>query len=86
MKLDRVVLLASLLFFSILIVSPFLRVDRIQAVSPDYWPTLDWQLSTPESHGMNVTLLEEMEAYIDLWEWAEDITSLLVVHEGYLVY
>lgn len=86
MKLDRVVLLASLLIFSILIVSPFNQIDEIQAASPDYWSTVDWQTSTPESHGMNETLLDEMEAYIDLWEWAGDMMSLLVVHEGYLVY
>ncbi|MDO8124009.1 MAG: serine hydrolase [Candidatus Hermodarchaeota archaeon] len=85
MKQTRMMLHAAVLIFSILVTSPFMH-DRIQAVSPEYWPTIDWQTATPESHDMNVTLLEEMEAYINDSSWSEDIISLLIVHGGYLVY
>ena len=43
----------------------------IQFTEPvDYWPTEDWQTSTPDEHGVNGTLLEIMNDYIyeeDLW-------------------
>jgi CubicO group peptidase (beta-lactamase class C family) len=63
-----------------------MRIDLIQASVPDYWPTEDWQTSTPEEHGINITRLQEMEAYIDGSSWGDDIISLLIVHGGYLVY
>ncbi len=86
MNLRYQFLLTAFFLSSMLIISPLGQICRIQAASPDYWPTADWQMATPESHDMNTTLLAEMEVYIDLWEWADDMTSLLVVHEGYLVY
>lgn len=86
MKLSRPLLLTTLFLSSILMSCSFLQSCKIQAVFPDYWPTVDWQTATPESHNMNATLLTEMEAYIDLWEWADEMTSLLAVHEGYIVY
>ncbi len=86
MNPGRQFLLTAFFLSAILIISPLIQISRIQASSSDYWPTVDWQMATPESHSMNTTLLAEMEAYIGLWEWADDMTSLLVVHEGYLVY
>lgn len=86
MNLSRQFLFTIFFLSSILIISPLVQISRIQAASPDYWPTADWQMATPESHGMNTTLLAGMEAYIDLWEWADEMTSLLAVHEGYIVY
>ncbi len=86
MNLSRQFLLTAFFLSAILIISPLVQNSRIQASSPDYWPTVDWQTATPEAHNMNATLLTEMEAYIDLWEWADEMTALLVVHEGYLVY
>lgn len=86
MKLRNPLLLALLVLFSLLVMIPSVNVSRIQASLPEYWPTDDWLTSTPDAHGMNVTRLEEMEAYIDLCTWNEDLYSLLIVHNGYLVY
>jgi CubicO group peptidase (beta-lactamase class C family) len=55
----------------------------LQQDGPDYWPTIDWRVATPESRGMNSSRLEEMLSIaID-----EDLPlhSLLVVKDGYLV-
>jgi len=58
---------------------------EIQTTEPvDYWPTEEWQTSTPEEHGMNGTLLEIMNDYIDeedLW-----LDSVVVIKDGYIVY
>ncbi|MHA1637352.1 MAG: serine hydrolase domain-containing protein [Candidatus Thorarchaeota archaeon] len=58
--------------------------SSVIAESGDYWPTDEWQISTPEEHGMNGTLLEIMEDYVyeeELW-----IHSIVVVKDGYIVY
>jgi len=53
-------------------------------VSRDYWPTEDWQASTPEAQGMNSEKLDEIELLID--DEGYEIDSILVVRGGYLVY
>jgi CubicO group peptidase (beta-lactamase class C family) len=49
----------------------------------DYWPTEQWQNSTPEEQGMNSVLLENMIDYID--EESFNIDSIIVIRHGYIV-
>ena len=51
--------------------------------NPDYWPTKDWQHSTPEEQGMDSAQLVRMFEYIE----DDNVTlhSLLIVRNGYLV-
>ncbi|MHA2084394.1 MAG: serine hydrolase domain-containing protein [Candidatus Thorarchaeota archaeon] len=53
-------------------------------VPRDYWPTDDWQMSTPENQGMNTSKLDRIEWFID--DRGYEIDSVLVVRGGYLVY
>ncbi len=46
----------------------------------DYWPTDGWLTSTPDVHGMNSTLFD------DLVEIASPLRSFLVIRNGYLIY
>ena len=50
---------------------------------PDYWPTNEWKTSPPESQGMDSKLLVKMMGMI--WKRANDIESVLVVRNGYVV-
>jgi len=52
----------------------------------DYWPTLEWQTSTPEEQGMNSKKLEKMDEYIDSQDWHYYVDSLLIIRNGYIVY
>ena len=49
----------------------------------DYWPTVEWLSSTPESQNMNTTLLNSMISYIYDQEYAFD--SIIIVRHGYVV-
>jgi len=49
----------------------------------DYWPTDEWQFSTPEMQGMDPAKLAIAERFIQ--ERLPDAFSLLVVRNGYLV-
>lgn len=62
---------------------PVVLFDEVD-VSRDYWPTEDWQASTPEAQGMNSERLDEIELLID--DEGYEIDSILVVRGGYLVY
>ena len=71
---------------SFLLMVPVSNISTVSAVIPDYWPTEEWRTSTPEDQGMNSTLLQEMEGWIQRRTWGDDVISLLIVHNGYLVY
>jgi len=49
----------------------------------DYWPTDEWQTSTPEEQGMKSAILNELMTKID--EDLIAIDSLLIVKNGYMV-
>ncbi len=53
---------------------------------PDYWPTVDWQTSTPESHGLNSAYLTALDDYINDQLWGNAMVSTLVVKNGYLIH
>lgn len=50
---------------------------------PDYWPTQSWKTSSPESQGMDSSILLNMLEVI--WERDIKIDSVLVVRNGYAV-
>jgi len=54
--------------------------------NPDYWPTEGWQISTPEEQGMQNRQLQNMDDYIERSYWADDMNSLLVIRNGYIIY
>jgi len=54
--------------------------------NPDYWPTNEWQTSTPEEQEIQNGKLEEMDDYIESSDWSDNLDSLLVVRNGYIVY
>lgn len=51
--------------------------------TPEYWPTKDWLLSTPEKQGMKS---EELATYFSTWSQRQfHLDSLVVIRNGYLV-
>jgi len=52
----------------------------------DYWPTTEWQISTPEEQGLRSREFDKMDNYIDSNNWHYYVDSLLVVKNGYIVY
>ena len=66
------------------------RMDPIiyESVDPDYWPTQDWQTSTPEEQGMDsANLLEMVQFYEKEHAKNENITidSVTIIRNGYVV-
>lgn len=59
---------------------------ELQPSAPDYWPTLGWRTSLPKDQGVAITKLREMEVYIDNKNIKQNIDSLLIIRNGYLVY
>lgn len=66
------------------------RMDPIkyESVDPDYWPTQQWQTSTPEKQGMNSNGLIEMLQFYEK-EHAKNeniaIDSITIIRNGYVV-
>ena len=50
----------------------------------DYWPTDEWQNSTPEEQGMNSSYLDQMDDYYTANNW--HLRSVLLIRNGYIVY
>ena len=79
----------TILYLSI-ILSPLLvpssALQQNLASQSDYWPTSGWVTTTPEEQGMLSERLEAMDDYIDTKGWTDDIDSLLIIRNGYLVY
>lgn len=49
----------------------------------DYWPTIEWQMASPGSHGMNSEKLIELVSYVQ--DQLPHTTSMLIVRHGYIV-
>lgn len=54
------------------------------AVQRDYWPTSGWRTANPAEHGMDPSLLAELDARAR--DDFPQVNSMLVVRHGYLVY
>ncbi|MHA2429327.1 MAG: serine hydrolase domain-containing protein [Candidatus Hermodarchaeia archaeon] len=87
MTRTRIFLLAlmPLLLLSLTIIPTNSMVDPISKV-PDYWPTNNWQTSTPEDQGMASIFLTALDDYIDEAYLGNPIKSTLVIKNGYLVH
>ncbi|MFW9847093.1 MAG: serine hydrolase domain-containing protein [Candidatus Thorarchaeota archaeon] len=57
---------------------------KVSAQVRDYWPTDDWITTTPEEQGVNSSRLEEAASFIE--DSGARVRSMLVVHNGYLVF
>ena len=90
----------SILFISILLSLPlFYSISNLDIkfksstkeknplqAAPDCWPTSNWRFASPESQGISLGKIEEMENYIENQNLESSIDSILVVRNGYLVY
>ncbi len=78
----------SLMLIGILLSPALIRENRIQPalsqISRDYWPTEEWQTSTPEEQGMDSTKLDRVEGIIEEREY--EIDACIIVRGGYIVY
>lgn len=52
----------------------------------EYWPTSGWITATPDEQGVSSEKLQAMEDYVDNQGWNDNVNSILVVRNGYLVY
>ncbi len=81
-KIISIMTLSLILFITSIM--PVHGYDIAQAATDrDYWPTDEWQNSTPEAQGMNSALLNDMMTAIE--ENQILIESLLIVKNGYMV-
>lgn len=67
---------------------PAMKPIRYDPVSPDYWPTESWRMSTPEEQGMDsAKLLEMIEYYQKTYSEKNTmaIDSITIVRNGYIV-
>ncbi len=56
---------------------------RYDSASRDYWPTVEWQNSTPEEQGMDSVRLQQMIDHIE--SESLDVHSVIVVRHGYII-
>lgn len=49
-----------------------------------YWPTQEWQVTTPERQGMDSAILDRISGYIK--DSGIEVNSVIVIRHGYLVY
>jgi CubicO group peptidase (beta-lactamase class C family) len=49
-----------------------------------YWPTQEWQATTPEKQGMDSALLDRITRYVK--DSGVEVDSVIVVRHGYIVY
>jgi len=57
------------------------------AASPDkrpYWPTQEWQVTTPEKQGMDSATLDRITSYVK--DSGFEVNSVIVIRHGYIVY
>ncbi len=62
-------------------------IPYVTAIPPqDYWPTLEWQTSTPKAQGMSSRKLNQLDNFIESTALNYYIDSFLVIRNGYIVY
>ena len=71
------------IFIGILIFIICWNVGLAADEKPDYWPIKGWKTASPESQGVDSTLLVDMLETI--WEHDFDIDSVLVIRNGYII-
>jgi CubicO group peptidase (beta-lactamase class C family) len=68
-------------------VSPSQVAPQTTAASPDkrsYWPTQEWQVSTPEKQGMDINTLDRITRCVQ--DSGLEVNSVIVIRHGYIVY
>jgi len=61
---------------------------KYESVDPDYWPTQQWQTSTPEDQGMNSNKLIEMVQFYKKEHSKNEniaIDSITIIRNGYVI-
>jgi CubicO group peptidase (beta-lactamase class C family) len=69
------------------VVSPSQVAPQTTTTSPDkrsYWPTQEWQVTTPEKQNMNSTTLDRITSYVQ--DSGLEVDSVIVIRHGYIVY
>jgi len=69
------------------VVSPSQVTPQTTTTSLDkrpYWPTQEWQVSTPEKQGMDSTVLDRITSYVQ--DSGLEVDSAIVIRHGYIVY
>ncbi len=76
------------LFLLFLLIPVCTTLDTTQAVispnEPDYWPTDEWRTSSPESHGVNSQILDQLFDHLHSHEFSYN--SFIVVRHGYIIF
>jgi CubicO group peptidase (beta-lactamase class C family) len=49
-----------------------------------YWPTLEWQVTTPEKQDMDVNALDRITSFVQ--DSGLEVNSVIVIRHGYIVY
>ena len=88
--LSLILLVVLLITLGIVVTNygPQMQQISYEPVNPDYWPTQEWQISTPEEQGMDsAKLLEMVEFYKEqrLKKEKKSIDSITIVRNGYIV-
>jgi len=79
-----ILLLFSIFFLGIPFISEITIATPLQDL--DYWPTQEWQTSTPREQGMRSRPLEQMDSMLENINWRYLVDSILIVKNGYIVY
>ncbi|MFX0061923.1 MAG: serine hydrolase domain-containing protein [Candidatus Hermodarchaeota archaeon] len=74
----------SLVLISVLFLSLTNVVPGTITLKQDYWPSPDWQSTTPEAQGMNSDQLNQMNEYIAINDYPID--AVVIIRHGYLVF
>ena len=78
--------LSKIVVFLVIISTSFVPLSKtsVAALERDYWPTEEWQYSSPKKQKMDSSKLEDMREYIDDNNLAID--SINIVRNGYIIY
>ena len=82
-KIRKIVVIA---FLSILFIIPvMIKLDKCKAeTNYNYWPTENWEISTPEEQGLDSSKIEQLADYVEQDNY--DYDSVIIVKNGYIVY
>lgn len=72
------------MFFSLLISILFMNLVVYSSSEREYWPTEEWQYSTPKKQGLDGKMFEDMVVYLD--EENIFVDSIIIIKNGYIVF
>ena len=74
------ILISLLILFPVIMKSNSCSAEKTR----DYWPTDDWEISTPEEQGFDSLKIAQLADYIEQDSYNYD--SVIIVKNGYIVY